>query len=199
MNNELELIKSAQLGNSEATDAIITNYETLVKNVIKKRGFFLHDGENDDLMQEGRMAIYHAIKNYDESRGAKFFSYAKIIIDRRLQNYIKKTNAQNTRINSFALSLSESEKPSSQDNKNQVYLPVKHPSASPEEKVISDENIKNLLTDIKSKLSDFEKEIVSLAINGYTYTEIAKLLKKTEKSIDNGLTRIKKKTKSIKE
>ncbi len=200
MDETQTLIKQSQAGDAESVNKLIKTYENLIFNIIRKKNYFVADGELDDLLQVGRVALYSAITTYDEKKGAKFHTYAKILIDRHLQNFIKKSNNQNNKMLSSSLRLSPQGELKIDDDCEERSIPfISKTHATPEEHLIENENIKNLLRELKTKLSNFEQEIIELSMKGYTYTEIAKILKKTEKSIDNGLTRIRKKSSTLKE
>lgn len=152
--------------------------EELVKQYAKKvlilsRSFFLVGGDKDDLYQEGLIALLSAIRSYDPDKGASFSTYAESCIKRRLIDTIG-----NSRYSGF-LSLDDFEFDDIQ--------------VSPEESFIENEAYKDLLRDIKSKLSRYESNVLDLYLSGYSHSEIADKLGKPVESVYNAIQRIRQK------
>ena len=171
--NEQELLALARQGDGAATDCLLEKYKPLVRK--KARTLYLIGGENDDLIQEGMIALYKAIRTYDESYKSSFASYATLCIEHELYNVIKGANRQK--------------------NIREILADTLQPAelTNPEDIIIDQENVTDIESTIKKRLSKLEQQVVTLYIDGNNYQQIATALGKTPKSIDNALQRIKKK------
>ena len=190
---ELDLILKAQKGDELAKNILIGNYEPLIISIINKKNFYIEGEEFQDLVQEGRLALFNAVKNYDPNRNAKFSTYAKTLIENHLINVIKSSqNSKNMALNS-ALGLNNQ----GEVELEELPLPVK-PTRSIEEDYIGEQNAKELIDSIIQNLSPLENQILQYKLQDYTYTEIAKKLNLDSKKVDNALNRIKNKITRIK-
>jgi len=177
-----ELIKLAQSGDEMAMQEIISEYKYIVSSVA--RGYFIIGGEKEDLIQEGMAGLFKAIITFDTSKDVSFKTYATRLIERDIISAIRKSHTSNNEVLSEAIYV-ETDDFSSEDN--------------PELDIISEESYKELYDIILKSLSDFEGTVVTYYLKGYSYVDIAKKLGETPKSIDNALTRIKKKLQFLKE
>ncbi|MFI3231144.1 MAG: RNA polymerase sporulation sigma factor SigH [bacterium] len=185
-----ELVKLAQEENNiNAQDFLINKYKNLVK--IRSRTYFLAGAENEDVVQEGMIGLYKAIRDYKTS-DAQFKTFARICIDRQVITAIKTANRKkHMPLNSyFSLNIAVSE-----ENSDNVYMDLLEDSKvlNPEQLLIDKENVKNLKDKINNLLSDFEKNVLKLYLKGKNYSAIAENLQKDEKSIDNAIQRIRNK------
>ena len=190
---ELELIKLAQSGNSSAVEQLYDTYKMLIRSLSRK--YYLVDGDLDDLTQEGTMAFLNAINTYDETKNNNFKSYVAMCVNRKLINKIKSS----TRLKNMPLNSGYTLNAQGEVELEDTVFALKSDSMSPEENTISDENIKNIFSEIDVKLSKYEREILTLYLQGYAYTDIASMLSKDKKSVDNALNRIKNKLQDLKE
>ncbi|HBO48352.1 MAG TPA: RNA polymerase subunit sigma-70 [Clostridiales bacterium] len=181
-NEEMELLISAKNGNANAINQILIDNKSLVNQIARK--YFLLGGDRDDVLQEGMIGLFNAINSYDEKKNDNFKNYASRVVEREIINAIRKENTRkNSVLNSSVITdISD-------------YL---HEENYPELDIIAEENNLELLGKINSDLSEFEKTVVKLFLEGYTYLDIAKMLNKKPKTIDNALTRIKSKLRRIK-
>ena len=143
--------------------------------------------ELEDLVQEGMIGLNHAIERYKEQEDILFFTYAKKCIERKIISVVVGSNRNKNKV------LNESVSYDNDENQIIKYLQDKNPS--PLEEVVNVEKEEDLLKEFKKNLTDFEKQVFELHISGFKYKEIAELLNKTPKSIDNTIQRIKTKLK----
>lgn len=176
-----ELIARAKSGDSEVLDYLMEKYKGLVKN--KARTMYLIGGENDDLIQEGMIGLFKAVRDFRPGRDAAFQTFARVCVERQMYNAIKNSNRQKHQpLNSY-ISLS-GEKEGNEDPLKDMWV------ENPESIIIDRENVRNLEKEISSALSPMENQVLKLYLNGSAYTEIARILKKSPKSVDNALSRI---------
>lgn len=188
-----ELITLSKNGNEGAENELLEKYKDLVVKI--SRSYFIIGGELEDIVQEGMIGLYKAIKNYDSSKSASFKTFAIMCVKHQIQTAIKKANTKKN----MTLSNSVSLQSFSEKNDEEDFLPMNLIfQVSPDEKVISRENYKDLILKIKNILSKKEYEVLKFYLRGYSYKEIAKILGLNEKSIDNSLSRIKNKIKNLK-
>lgn len=184
-----EIITLINDGNKQAIDYLINKYKKLVK--IKTRPYFIIGADNEDIIQEGMVGLYKAIRDY--KKGVSSFStFAGICIDRQVITAIKFANRKKHSPLNFYLSLSS---PIFENNVNISFCDTlqEHSQINPEDIFIDKENVKILQEKINQNLSVFEKKVLYLYLKGNSYTNIAKELKKNEKAIDNAIQRIRKK------
>lgn len=191
-NSDEALILAYQNGDSSAVDSLLEKYKYLVRK--KARTLYLIGGENEDLIQEGMIALYKAIRDYDIEKESSFVQFAEICIEHQLYNVIKGANRmKNSPLNTYISLYSPlgGTNDTSRETLADTLLP--NEQTNPEDIVIDKENVTDIQSAIEKKLSTFEKRVVELYIDGCNYQQIAKSLDKTPKSIDNALQRIKKK------
>ncbi|MBQ7351718.1 MAG: sigma-70 family RNA polymerase sigma factor [Clostridia bacterium] len=180
---ERDLIKSAQDGNQEALEQVLVNYKNLVVSVSRK--YFLIGGDSEDLVQEGMIGLFKAIRTFDLNKNDNFCAFATMLIEREVISAIRRATSHSQQFLSDSVLL---------DNDDTL-----SDNISPESDLINEESTLELTQEIKNNLSSFERKVVAYYLKGYNYNDIANLLGKTSKSIDNALTRIKKKLNYLKE
>lgn len=191
--SEQELLTLARQGDGTATDLLLEKYKPLVRK--KARTLYLIGGENDDLIQEGMIALYKAIRTYDDSYESSFASYATLCIENKLYNVIKGANRlKNVPLNTY-VSLYSPTNTDENTNSREILADTLQPAelTNPEDIIIDKENVMDIESTIKKRLSTFEQQVVTLYIDGNNYQQIAAILGKSPKSIDNALQRIKNK------
>ncbi|MBR4026608.1 MAG: sigma-70 family RNA polymerase sigma factor [Lachnospiraceae bacterium] len=188
-----KLIQEFRAGNSDIADYIIKKYKPLVRK--KTNAMYLIGGENEDLIQEGMIGLFKAVRDYDETKECKFSSFAELCINRQLYSALEASNRKkhiplNTYI-SF----------SNQENSDRASLEeqLSKKSISPEEMMIEEECRMEFEKQLQNKLSLMEKKVLDLYLEGNSYIQIAQQMGKTIKSIDNSLQRIRGKIKLLKE
>ena len=186
------LASKANLGDEKAENEILERYKGLVVKIA--RSYFILGGEMEDIVQEGMIGLYKALKGYDKKKKASFKTFATMCIKHQIQSAIKVANAKKNSPLSNSVSLQSF----SENSDDEDFLPVSLIfQISPDEKVINKENYQNLLENIKKMLSDKEFQVLKYYLKGYTYKEISNILETSEKSIDNSLSRIKSKLKKL--
>ena len=176
-----ELISRFKNGESEILDYLMEKYKNMVRK--KARTMFLIGGENDDLIQEGMIGLFKAVRDYQPDRDAAVQTFASICVDRQIYNAIQSSNRQKHQpLNSY-ISLSE------QDGENEEHLGDNW-GENPESIIIDQENVQDLEQEITATLSPMENQVLEYYLAGNGYGEIAQIMGKTPKSIDNALQRI---------
>ena len=176
-----ELISRFKNGESEILDYLMEKYKNMVRK--KARTMFLIGGENDDLIQEGMIGLFKAVRDYQPDRDAAFQTFASICVDRQIYNAIQSSNRQKHQpLNSY-ISLSE------QDGENEEHLGDNW-GENPESIIIDQENVQDLEQEITATLSPMENQVLEYYLAGSGYGELARIMGKTPKSIDNALQRI---------
>lgn len=181
-----ELIFRFKQGETEILDYLMEKYKNMVRK--KARAMFLIGGDNDDLIQEGMIGLFKAVRDYQPEKEASFQTFARICVDRQIYNAIQNSNRQKHQpLNSY-ISLSQ------EDGDNEEHLPDMWVE-NPESIIIDQENVRDLEQEITCTLSPMENQVLDYYLDGNGYTEIAKIMGKTPKSIDNALQRIRGKIK----
>ena len=200
--NKYETIKDEQLiqrlraGEYEITDFIMDKYKFLVKK--KARAMYLLGGENEDLIQEGMIGLFKAVRDYDLEQETSFGSFAELCISRQMYTAIKNSQRQkHMPLNSYVSLYEQSEE--AEDGKQSPLIDRLQPMKenNPEELFLSKEYFLMIEQQLKEKLSELESKVLHLHLMGEDYRTIAKLLDKSPKSIDNALQRIKQKMSDI--
>ena len=181
-----ELIARLRAGEREITDYLIDKYKSLVRT--RARALYLVGGDHEDLIQEGMLGLFKAVRDYQPGKGASFATFAGLCIDRQMYSAVASSQRQKHQpLNSF-VSLSE---PVSEQELRLV------DEETPEEIMISRENVIGMHERIKERLSKFEYQVLELYLKGYDYTQIAEKLGKQPKAIDNALQRIRSKVREV--
>ena len=191
--NEIDLIKSAKLGDEKSLDELYSKYKHNILTIAKK--YYLNDGNNDDIVQEGMLGFLKAINTFDENKG-NFYSHLRLLVEHQIINAIKKSNAlKNTPMNERFNLNSQGELEI--DNEEKV-LGIPNDTLSPESRVLMEENKKELDQMMSDKLSQFERQVLQLYLSGFSYYDIINKLSVSYKSVDNALSRVKAKLQNFK-
>ncbi|MBR6486909.1 MAG: RNA polymerase sporulation sigma factor SigH [Lachnospiraceae bacterium] len=194
--SDVELIMRSREGHSDVTDYLMEKYKDLVRS--KARSMFILGADNDDLIQEGMIGLFKAVRDYDSGRDASFFTFAELCISRQIYTAVQASRRQkHIPLNNYiSLYGNVSDDPADADK---YLIDALQPDGdlSPEELVIDKENVHRLEQRIEESLSPFEKQVLDLYITGMSYVKIAAVLGKDEKSTDNALQRLKAKIKKI--
>lgn len=185
-----EVVELSAAGDRRATEYILAKYKNLVKS--RAKAYFIAGADRDDIVQEGMIGLFKAIRDFDITKQPTFRGFAEICVKRRIITAIKAASRQkHIPLNSY-VSLSEPLYDNNED-KTLVDMLAARKSVDPEEMFLRREKNEMLNAEIESKLSDLEKTVLSLYLGGMNYHEIAAELSRTPKSIDNALQRIKNK------
>jgi len=188
-----ELISLIHHGDSESMDFLIDKYKGLVKK--KARAMYLIGGDNDDLIQEGMIGLFKAVRGYYPEKEASFFGFAELCITRQMYTAVKASQRKkHSPLNSY-ISLYATGDSGQGDNASLV--DSIYSDNNPEDMVIEKEAATLIEEKLKKHLSPLENEVFALYLGGKNYNQIAEILGKEQKSIDNALQRVKNKVTEI--
>lgn len=185
-----ELISLIRDGDKEALDILMEKYKGMVLG--KAKSMYILGGESDDLIQEGMLGLFKAVRDYDCGRDASFRTFAQLCVNRKLYTAVKASNRKKHLPLNSAISLSQPVGENSEEGSEEVladYLKADS-SSNPEEYMIELEESERLEELIEKELSPFERQVLELHLTGMGYVEIAHVLNRDEKSADNALQRI---------
>ena len=189
--SENDIINLAQNKEDSAMEYLLEKYKPLVRQ--KTRKLFLIDGDKDDLIQEGMIGLFKAVRDYQAGKDAAFRTFADLCISRQLYSAIKKSNRlKNQPLNSYISIYSDEFNDADELAGDRTVISSGSDNiANPEAIVIDRESAVDMQNQMFDKLSKMEREVLKRYLDGMTYQEIAADLKKSPKSIDNALQRIK--------
>ena len=177
-----ELLELLNGGQEDVMDYLIDKYKSMVRK--KARVLYLMGGDQDDLIQEGMIGLFKAVRDYRKDKDASFYTFAQLCVDRQLYNAVQSSNRQKHRpLNSY-ISLN------SQEGENELRSFRQN---SPESIVIDREDAQTTEQKIREQLSEFESQVLEKYLNGENYLQIADAMDRSPKSIDNALQRIRSK------
>ncbi|MFD2760755.1 RNA polymerase sporulation sigma factor SigH [Lentibacillus juripiscarius] len=189
-----EIIRLIHCGNSQALDFLINKYINFVR--AKARTYFIIGADKEDIIQEGMIGLYKAIRDYDGDKLSSFKAFAELCVTRQIITAIKTaTRQKHTPLNSY-VSL---DKPIYDEESDRTLLDVigGTKAIDPQELLVNRENFFDMEGKLSELLSTLEKEVLRLYLDGCTYQEISVKLKRHVKSIDNALQRIKRKLEQL--
>ncbi len=186
-----ELIVRYRDGDTDAMDFIFERYKYLVRK--KAKAMFLAGGDNDDLIQEGMIGLYKAIRDYNTDREASFATFASMCINRQMITAVAASNRKkNMPLNTYV----SYDMPAGGDEDSDMRLVdilQSQTELNPEKLLIDKEHNRDLKSRLKEVLSTFEQQVLAYYLEGMDYTAIAKKMQKPPKSVDNALQRIRSK------
>ncbi|WP_257351155.1 RNA polymerase sporulation sigma factor SigH [Pseudalkalibacillus decolorationis] len=191
--NELEdesIVEQVHEGNSAALEYLINKYKNFVR--AKARSYFLIGADREDIIQEGMIGLYKAIRDFKEDKLSSFKAFAELCITRQMITAIKTaTRQKHIPLNSY-VSL---DKPIYDEESDRTLLDVICGSrvTNPEELIINQEEFDDIELKMGELLSDLERKVLMLYLDGQSYQEISVDLNRHVKSIDNALQRVKRK------
>lgn len=181
-------------GNSQALDFLINKYINFVR--AKARTYFIIGADKEDIIQEGMIGLYKAIRDYDGDKLSSFKAFAELCVTRQIITAIKTaTRQKHIPLNSY-VSL---DKPIYDEESDRTLLDVVAGSKAidPQELLVNREKFGDMENRLSELLSELEKEVLRLYLDGQTYQEISVKLKRHVKSIDNALQRVKRKLEQL--
>ncbi len=183
------LVSLAQQGDNQALLCLLTKYRNAVR--IRARSYYLVGADHEDLVQEGMIGLYKAIRDYQPARQATFWAFADLCVKRQIISAIKNaTRLKHTPLNRY-ISL---DKPAySEDSDKTLLDTIAEESENPEEMVIRQERSENLRAVLNGLFSPFEQQVLDGFLEGKSYKEIAHSIGRHVKGVDNALQRIKRK------
>ena len=193
--NDNELVYLCAENNEDAINLIVNKYKNCILMILKEylKEYNIIGVEVADLYQEGLIGLMHAIHSYNPTRDVLFYTYANACIRTSLISAIRQTFRQKNRILNYSYSLDKI----FEDSGDNFYEILKDESYEPNKLLLSSEDENELINKLKSKLSKSELAIFELRLKGLSNGEIASLIDKDTKYIENSLFRIKRKYKEL--
>lgn len=185
-----QVVDMCHQGDSEAEEYLLNKYKNFVR--AKARSYFLIGADHEDIVQEGMIGLYKAIRDFKPEKLSSFRAFAELCITRQIITAIKTaTRQKHIPLNSY-VSLN---KPLYDEESDRTLLDVimEGRISDPEELIINRENLGNIHNKISEVLSGLEQEVLQAYLDGKSYQEIADALGRHVKSIDNALQRVKRK------
>ena len=184
-----EVVVLAQQGDGQALAYLLNKYKNFVRS--KARSYFLIGADHEDIVQEGMIGLYKAIRDFQHARLASFRSFAELCVKRQIITAIKAaTRQKHVPLNSY-VSLN---KPLYDEESDRTLLDViEGRVTNPEDLYISQEDLAHIQAQMDDLLSDLERQVLDAFMDGKSYQEIADMLGRHVKSIDNALQRVKRK------
>lgn len=185
-----QVIEKVHVGDSDALDYLITKYRNFVR--AKARSYFLIGADREDIVQEGMIGLYKSIRDFREDKLTSFKAFAELCITRQIITAIKTaTRQKHIPLNSY-VSL---DKPIFDEESDRTLLDVISgaKTLNPEEMIINQEEFDDIEMKMGELLSDLERKVIVLYLDGRSYQEISDDLNRHVKSIDNALQRVKRK------
>lgn len=183
------LIERLRAGESDVMDYLMEKYKHLVR--MKANTMFLLGGDTDDLIQEGMIGLFKAVRDYKPDKDSSFATFASICVTRQIYKAVEAASRKKHGPLNTYVSLSVED-----DTEGKGHLwqqPMASNTNDPEHMVINQEEMEQFLEKLNQSLSPLERQVMHLHLAGNNYHQIAKILEKSEKSIDNALNRMKNK------
>ena len=189
-----ELLELINKKDTDALDFLICKYKDLVNSKVNK--YFIIGAEKEDIVQEGLIGLYKAIKDYKPDKQNSFKSFANLCIERQLITAIKSSNRQkHMPLNSYlSLNMTAFENEDGNNDTQIVNVLENTVIEDPLDTITKKEYFSSVENVIDSSLSDFEKKVLNRYVQGESYVKIAERLDAPVKSVDNAIQRIRKKT-----
>ena len=182
-----ELIVRLRDGEKQITDYIMEKYKNLVRS--KAGSMYILGADRDDLIQEGMIGLFKAIRDYDSGRDASFFTFAELCISRQMYSAVQAAGRmKHIPLNTY-ISLYGNGTEHGEEEDGILSILADH-GLNPEDFVIDRENVELLEKKMEQELSGFEKQVLDLYITGMSYSQIARVLVRDEKSKDISLQRL---------
>lgn len=188
------LIERLRSGDEKVMEYLLTKYKPLVRK--KANAMYLIGGDTDDLIQEGMIGLFKAICDYNKDKESSFYHFAELCISRQIYTMVEASNRKkHAPLNSYVSLYSGT-------NDDGVVLADALTTGvmeNPEQMMIDQENFFLFMERLKEHLSKMECQVLDLYLSGLGYQQIAVHMKKSPKSIDNALQRIKAKVRNVQE
>jgi RNA polymerase sporulation-specific sigma factor len=186
------LIALAKQGSADAYHRLVRRYYGFVR--LKASSYFLAGGDAEDLIQEGLVGLYKAIRDYRSDRESSFRNFAELCITRQIITAVKTaTRNKHTPLNQY---VSFSSSPAGEGSENDSTLDEMLPGSTvhdPVNQVISSEELRALVACLSTALSELESRVLALYLDGYSYEEVGQRIGCDCKTVDNALQRVKRK------
>ena len=190
-----ELIMDFRGGDTAIMDYLLEKYKPMVKK--KAKAMYLLGGDSVDLIQEGMIGLFKAVRDYDSAQEASFGTFAQICVTRQLYSAIRASRRKkHLPLNSY-ISLYDNEEISEEKESELIQIQNVASTNNPEDLVIHKESEDSFMNELEGNLSELERKVLYLHLLGTDYRTIAKLLGKSPKAVDNALQRIKTKAEEL--
>ncbi|MBR6093537.1 MAG: sigma-70 family RNA polymerase sigma factor [Lachnospiraceae bacterium] len=196
-NTDEELILRLRRGEEDIMDYLLNKYKNLVRSQAKS--FYLKGADEQDLLQEGMIGLFKAIRDYDEKKDASFATFAKLCVSRNVCSAVERANRKKQEpLNSFVSLESSAEEEGYSEGNNYSEAAMRRLGMDDPEFILIDrESTDRLKSDLIRELSPMERKVFELLLSGFDYVQIAGALNREPKSVDNAITRIRGKAKRI--
>ena len=181
------LVSAYHAGDMAAADHLINKYKPMVR--ARARALYLAGGDHEDLLQEGMLGLFRAIREFDPGRETSFSSYAWLLVTRQMYTAVEAAGRRKHQVLNHSVSISELE-----DSRDGFHLGH---AESPEDIFFGEENARSLLLKITEMLSPMERQVLRLYLEGMDYRQISVEMGKPLKSVDNALHRIRTKVMTL--
>jgi RNA polymerase sporulation-specific sigma factor len=189
--NDYYLIALAKKGDPTAYDRLVRRYHGFVR--LKASSYFIAGGDNDDLIQEGLVGLYKAIRDYRSDRESSFRNFAELCITRQIITAVKTaTRNKHMPLNQYVSFATTPAGASEGEATLEEVLPGS-PVHDPVNQVISTEELRSLVDCLSSTLSELESRVLALYLDGRSYEEVGEMVGCDTKTVDNALQRVKRK------
>lgn len=186
-----ELIEALRAGEHEITDYLMNKYKNLVRK--KAKALYLIGGDTDDLIQEGMIGLFKAVRDYRPDKESSFYHFADLCIARQMYTAVEASQRKkHAPLNSYIPLYADTEDAEASHLAG-AFSAVDE--LDPESILINEENLKAFQKKVVDTLSSMEQEVLTYYLQGFDYLQIAEAMGKEAKSIDNALQRLKKKLK----
>lgn len=189
-----DLVALAQQGDDRALDYLFGKYIPYVRT--KSLSYFIAGADRDDIIQEGMIGLFKAVRDFSSERGVTFKTFADICVTRQILTAVKNASRQKHAPLNFYISLNKSVADDDDDSTLADILGHAQ-STNPEDILLEKEKADTLGAEMHKLLSEFEQQVLTLYLQGKSYADIALEIGKSPKSVDNALQRIKKKFEKI--
>lgn len=192
-----QVLAEYKTGDEQALDFLLEKYKSLASKIA--RSYFLIGAESEDILQEAMIGLYSACRTYNQS-ASSFKSFATLCITRAVQSAVRKANRLKNKLLNESISLSNQGSvilDGKDEDDDGVNLYVSSDIQDPEDVLLQEERKKELHKIISENLSLKEKQVLILYLNGLSYSEIAEKIGANTKTVDNAISRTKKKLEEI--
>ena len=191
-----ELIDRLRHGEEAIMDYICDKYKNLVRS--KAKSMYILGADSEDLIQEGMIGLFKAVRDYDCGRDASFYTFADLCISRQMYTAVQAAQRQkHIPLNSYVSLYGSFVENESGEERDLLEALADRTELNPEQVFLDKERVAYLENVIENELSSFEKQVLDLYMTGMSYSQIAKVLGRDEKSTDNALQRLKNKIKKM--
>lgn len=185
-----QVVRLGQGGDEEAVEYLLEKYKYYVRS--KTRGYYLMGADHEDLVQEGMIGLYKAMRDFREDRNKSFLAFAEVCITRQIITAIKMATRQKHIPLNSSISLNQ---PVYDEDSDRTLMDTIHrpEQANPEDLFIGREDTQMIREQLKTALSPLEKQVLMLYMQGKSYQQISQQIGRHHKCIDNALQRVKRK------